>query len=144
MSDPGRLGRGQHAVVGPGRAGGARPEWAVRCAELQQGRVEVVAVPGGGSGQAGLDVGELLPGQPQGVQPGNGLGVLVPLLAPRAAGGDLSPVDRQQKVVHPCCQRGEFLGVRRAVEREDEDGGRPFRRGAAASLPAGAGVVSSV
>ncbi|MGW8969942.1 hypothetical protein [Streptomyces platensis] len=49
--------------------------------------------------------------------------------APRAAGGDLPTVDRQQKVMHPDGQAGEFLGVRLAVEREDEDARRHLRPG---------------
>ncbi len=110
-------------VVGAVRARRARREGTVGSTQVRQRLIQVVAVPGRGTGQAGLRVGELLPGEPERVKAGDGFRVLVPLRAPRAHRADLPPVDGEEEVVHPVGEGGEFGGVRLAAQGEDEHRG---------------------
>lgn len=87
-------------------------------------------MPGRRAGQAGLRVGELLPGEPECVEPGDGLGVFVPVRAPGTARADLPAVHRQEEVVHPVAEGSEFDGVLLAAQGEDE-----HRGGAVGLLP---------
>lgn len=79
------------------------------------------------AGQTGLGILVLLVGQPQGVEPGDDVGVFLPLLAPRGGGGDLRPVDPDEEVIHPVRQRVEFVFVLLALQLQDRAG---LRRGA--------------
>lgn len=87
-------------------------------------------MPDRGAGQAGLRVGELLPGEPECVEPGDGLGVFVPVRAPGTARADLPAVHRQEEVVHPVAEGSEFDGIFLAAQGEDE-----HRGGAVGLLP---------
>jgi hypothetical protein len=69
----------------------------------------------------------LLVSEPQSVQPGHDVVVLLPLQAPGGRGGDLRPVDREEEVVDPVRQRVEFVLALLSVQFQDRAGLR--RRG---------------
>jgi hypothetical protein len=105
-------------LTGPGRSGfRCRPPCACQrertagSPDRGDGVCEEVPVPHRHAGQARLGILVLLVGQPQGVQPGDDVLVLLPLRAPGRRRGDLRAVDRHEPAIHPVRQRVEFVLV---------------------------------
>ncbi len=74
------------------------------------------------TGEPGFGVLVLLVGEPQGMEPGHDVVVLLPLQAPGRRGGDLRPVDREEEVVDPVGQGVEFVLAFLSVQFQDRAG----------------------